>query len=124
QVTAQWQANGPDLVVDPANGNVFVATGGGIEPFNSTGGVLSGYTLSGSHSGLNAVAMDSNENLFAYESHPDQTTIYEFNVQGNLTATLNLPAPSTGESGEAYGMAIGPDGSFYVADQTHHLVQK
>jgi tripartite motif-containing protein 71 len=120
----QWSVNGGDVAVDGSN-NVYVATGGGVRKFSSTGDVLGSWGSAGTGPGqFNSpfgVAVDVSGHVYVADTFNNRVQV--FTSGGAFLVEWGAYGSAPGQFDRPMGIAVGHDGRIFVADTYNDRIQ-
>ena len=108
-------------------GNLWIADvrGEGVQQFTTSGSATSFLPVhdpkTGEPAHLGCIAFDSHGDLYAWASF-GVNQLWEFSPEGNLIRTIGRYGSGPGQLNSVDDVAIGKDGTVYVADQGNHRV--
>ena len=114
--------NPGSLAIDPTTGNVSVFDTGLIHVFSNQGTFLRRWKVSQSpETRSSGIAFDASGTL--YVTDPWSSHVNHFAADGTLMETWGEEGSEPGQFVYPQGIAVGSDGSVYVADSHNHRIE-
>ena len=120
----EWTVKGGDVALD-ASSNVYVATGGGVRKYTSSGAELAHWGTSGTEPGqFNAplgIAVDASGNVYVADTRNCRVQV--FTGTGAFMTQWGALGRSAGQFDTPQGIAVDAAGRVYVADSYNNRIQ-